>query len=172
MVINLTDKKNQKRNQKIIHLSKIRYERNLDNIGNTPLVELKSFYSKERNIKIYAKSEFLNPSGSIKDRVTKEILKNGIISNKLKAGMEIIDAVGINMGTSYCVMSNLIDCSVTIFVLKEIAKEYKNEYEKVINLYKANVIEVDSHEGKNGSYEKIKQIISENPQKYFKKIMH
>ena len=66
----------------------------LDLIGNTPLLSLK----KTTGCEIYAKAEFLNPGGSIKDRVAKNMLVQAEKDGKLKPGMTIIEPTSGNTG--------------------------------------------------------------------------
>ena len=69
-------------------------ENMLDLIGNTPLIS----FEKMMGYKIYAKAEFLNPGGSIKDRVAKNMLEEAEKSGKLKPGMTVIEPTSGNTG--------------------------------------------------------------------------
>lgn len=69
----------------------------MNSIGNTPLIYLPSL-SKETGCKIYAKAEMCNPSGSIKDRAAKYIIKNAEASGNLKEGDTIVEGTGGNTG--------------------------------------------------------------------------
>lgn len=66
-------------------------------IGKTPIIKLKNTIN---NHNLYAKCEWLNPTGSIKDRVAKYILENLIKNKKIKPQQAIIEASSGNMGTS------------------------------------------------------------------------
>jgi len=66
----------------------------LDAIGNVPLIQLKKLSSGN----VFAKAEFLNPGGSIKDRVAKHIIASAEEEHKLKEGMTIIEATSGNTG--------------------------------------------------------------------------
>lgn len=70
------------------------YENVLDLIGNTPLLDLR----KSTGSRIYAKAEFLNPGGSIKDRIALNMLNDAEASGKLKPGMTIIEPTSGNTG--------------------------------------------------------------------------
>ena len=63
----------------------MRYDSILDTIGNTPLVELKSF-SPRQGVQIFAKLEGFNPSGSIKDRIAKSMIEEAEANGKIKPG--------------------------------------------------------------------------------------
>ena len=66
----------------------------LDSIGNTPIIRLKKMSSGN----VFSKAEFLNPGGSIKDRVAKHIIESAEKEGKLKKGMVIIEATSGNTG--------------------------------------------------------------------------
>jgi len=70
------------------------YSSILGSIGNTPLIQIKSLSSGS----VYAKAEFLNPGGSIKDRVAKHILEAAKNKGILKEGMVIIESTSGNTG--------------------------------------------------------------------------
>lgn len=70
------------------------YENVIDLIGNTPLVSLKG----TTGMNIYAKAEFLNPGGSIKDRVAKNMLEKAEEQGVLKSGMTIVEPTSGNTG--------------------------------------------------------------------------
>jgi O-acetylserine dependent cystathionine beta-synthase len=88
------------------------YKNVQDLIGNTPVVELANFTLPE-GVRLFAKLEFYNPGGSIKDRLGKELIADAIKRGKLKEGGTIIEPTAGNtgiglalaaVGTSYKVM--------------------------------------------------------------------
>lgn len=78
----------------------------LELIGNTPLLELTNFEEKHGlNVKILAKLEFLNPSGSVKDRLALALIEEAEAKGLLKEGGTIIDATSGNTGISYAAIA-------------------------------------------------------------------
>jgi len=69
-------------------------------IGGTPLIDLSNILSLNENVKIYAKCEYMNPSGSIKDRIASFILQAAIDSGELKPGMTVVAATSGNTGSA------------------------------------------------------------------------
>ena len=134
-----------------------------DIVGNTALLELNHVYSEERGIKIFGKAEFLNPSGSVKDRAAKAMLQDGLNSGRLKAGMEILDATSGSTGISYCMMASSIGCKVTVCMPANVSLERK----RIIEAYGGKIIESNPLEGSEGAYDKALQLIRNNPGKYF-----
>ncbi len=71
----------------------------LDLVGNTPMVRLKNL-TKDIDAEVYVKLEYLNPSGSIKDRVAMRMIRDAERAGLLKEGMELIESTTGNMGTA------------------------------------------------------------------------
>lgn len=86
----------------------------LNLIGNTPLVELKSF-SKE-NVKIFAKLEMMNPSGSLKDRIAKYMIEEAEQTGKLTPNKTIIEASSGNTGIALSMVGSLKGYKTKIFM--------------------------------------------------------
>ena len=76
----------------------------LELIGNTPLVKLNNL-SSETSCNIYAKLEFYNPGGSVKDRVAQYIIKDAECKGLLKPGDTIVEATSGNMGVAFALLS-------------------------------------------------------------------
>lgn len=86
----------------------------LNLIGNTPLVELKSFSNSD--VKIFAKLEMMNPSGSLKDRIAKYMIEEAEKSGKLTPGKTIIEASSGNTGISLSMVGSLKGYKTKIFM--------------------------------------------------------
>lgn len=81
------------------------YKNTLDLIGNTPLIELSNLGNKTG--KIFAKAEFLNPGGSIKDRAAFQIIKDAYKTGKLIKGQSVVEMTSGNMGAGLAIVCNL-----------------------------------------------------------------
>src|SRR5436305_8666511 len=84
----------------------MRYGSILETIGNTPLVELKSF-SPRPGVEIYAKLEGANPSGSVKDRVALRMIQEAEANGKLKPGSILLEPTSGNTGISLAMISRI-----------------------------------------------------------------
>src|SRR5678809_361783 len=73
----------------------------LDMIGRTPLVRLHRFERETPGVELYAKAEWQNPGGSVKDRAAARMILDGEASGKLTAGKTILDATSGNTGIAY-----------------------------------------------------------------------
>src|SRR5947207_16010779 len=77
----------------------------LDMIGRTPLVRLHQFERGTPGVELYAKAEWQNPGGSVKDRAAARMILEGESSGKLTAGRTIIDATSGNTGIAYAMVA-------------------------------------------------------------------
>src|SRR6266571_3958073 len=75
-----------------------------DMIGRTPLVRLHQFERETPGVEIYAKAEWQNPGGSVKDRAAARMIADGEASGKLRPGLTIIDATSGNTGIAYAMV--------------------------------------------------------------------
>src|SRR5439155_16977880 len=76
----------------------------LDLIGRTPLVRLRKFERETPSVELYAKAEWRNPGGSVKDRAAARMVADGEASGKLRAGLTIVDATSGNTGIAYAMV--------------------------------------------------------------------
>src|SRR5262245_51339695 len=74
----------------------------LELIGRTPLVRLQRFESA--GVELYAKAEWQNPGGSVKDRAAARMIADGEASGKLRPGLTIVDATSGNTGIAYAMV--------------------------------------------------------------------
>ena len=119
-------------------------------IGNTPKIKIKYKYKgNERNT--YAKLEYYNYTGSIKDRIADYIIRNSYLDGTLKKGMPIIEATSGNTGISFAALGAFYGHDVYIFMPNWVSKERVN----LMKLYGAKVYLVTHAEG--GFRESIKR---------------
>ncbi|HCT30933.1 MAG TPA: cysteine synthase [Bacteroidales bacterium] len=111
-------------------------------IGNTPLLSIEFKYKGELR-KIYAKAEYLNMTGSIKDRMAFHIIKKAIIEGKLKPGMPIIEATSGNTGIAFAAIGRSLGHPVTIFMPDWMSSERIN----LIKSFGATINLVSKEEG-------------------------
>ena len=91
-------------------------------VGNTPLIELTSL-SRATGCRIYGKAEYLNPTGSVKDRAAKYLIQDALETGKLQPGGTLIEATGGNTGVALALFAQAAGLK-TIFTMPDyIAKE-------------------------------------------------
>jgi cysteine synthase B len=133
-------------------------------IGDTPLVRLKNITSHlSAGIEIYAKAEFLNPGGSVKDRAALAMILDGERRGKLLKGKTILDATSGNTGIAYAMIGAARGYPVTLCLPKNAGAERK----RILKLYGAEIIETDPMSGTDAAQEVARDLAAKHPDKYF-----
>src|SRR4051812_25406886 len=130
----------------------------LDLIGNTPLVELRPV----GDVRLFAKLEGQNPTGSIKDRIAKAMIEAAEDSGELAPGRELLEPTSGNTGISLALVAKLKGYRLTC-VMPENATE---ERRRLLRLYGAQIIESPGAEGSNGAVRLALELAEREP-KYF-----
>jgi cysteine synthase B len=115
-------------------------------VGSTPLVELTNLTPKA-SVRIYAKLEGLNPTGSIKDRIAVAMIEAAEESGELEPGRELLEPTSGNTGISLAMVAKLKGYPLTC-VMPENATE---ERRRLLRIYGAKIVESPAEEGSNGS---------------------
>ena len=135
------------------------YSNVLDLIGDTPLMSLK----ETTGLNIFAKAEFLNPGGSIKDRIAKNMLEVAEASGKLKKGMTIIEPTSGNTGIGLALCGIRKGYNVIIVMPENMSEERK----KIIKALGAELVLTEPTLSIGGSVDKATEIYNSDPEKYF-----
>ncbi len=138
----------------------------LDLIGDTPLVEIHKITEGivPSRVRIFAKLEGFNPGGSVKDRPALRMVQEGIRTGKLRSGKTILDSTSGNTGIALALIGRILGYPVELIVPANVSVERK----KIIYAYGAKVTYSDPLEGSDGAIRLCRQILDENPGKYFK----
>jgi cysteine synthase B len=134
----------------------------LDLVGNTPLLEI-NISPLPDGVRVYAKAEFVNPSGSVKDRAAKNMLLTAIKEGRLTKDKTILDATSGNTGIAYAMIGAALGYKVELCLPANASFERK----KILQAYGAGIIETDPLESSDGAYLAAKEIARKNPDKYF-----
>lgn len=127
----------------------------LDLIGNTPMLDLHKLTRK----KIYAKAEYLNPGGSIKDRVAKYMLEQAEARGVLKPGMTIMEPTSGNTGIGIALAGVQKGYRVVIVMPENMSEERK----KIISALGAELILTSAEESIGGSVREAEKQLAANP---------
>ena len=127
----------------------------LDCIGNTPMVSLE----KITGASIYAKAEFLNPGGSVKDRIAKFMLDEAERRGELHSGMRIVEPTSGNTGIGLALAGRLKGYQVTIVMPENMSEERK----KIIAAFGAELVLTPAEESVEGALKKVQEIKEGNP---------
>ena len=132
-------------------------------IGHTPLLELSNI-EKEFGLKakIYAKLEYFNPAGSVKDRVAKAMLDDAEKSGKLKAGSTIIEPTSGNTGIGLCSVAAARGYKVIIVMPETMSVERR----QIMKAYGAELVLTEGAKGMKGAIDKAEELSKEIPNSF------
>ena len=131
----------------------MRFSSILETIGNTPLVELKSF-SPRPGVQIFAKLEGANPSGSIKDRIAKKMIEEAEASGKIIPDTILLEPTSGNTGIALAMIARVKGYRFTAVMPDNVT----HERYQMLELYGANIIFSDGTQGSNGAVKLAKEL--------------
>ena len=135
----------------------------LSRIGNTPLVRLTRIERDCPGGEIYAKAEFFNPGGSVKDRPALNMIMEGEASGKLRPGKILLDATSGNTGIAYAMIGAIKGIRVRLAMPENVTPERK----RILAAYGAELVQTSGREGSDGAIRMAKKLYAENPELYF-----
>jgi cysteine synthase B len=138
------------------------YENVLQMIGNTPLIRI-NHLNPNNKVKILAKLEGYNPTGSIKDRIALKMIEQAEDEEVLTRGKIIIELTSGNTGIGLAMIGALKGYAVEIVLSKAVSEERV----KMIEAFGATVIRTPAEEGTDGAIKKAHELVEQYPQKYF-----
>lgn len=135
------------------------YSNVLDLIGDTPLMSLQ----ESTGYHIFAKAEFLNPGGSIKDRIAKNMLEVAEQQGKLKPGMTVIEPTSGNTGIGLALCGIRKGYPVIIVMPENMSDERK----KIIRALGAELVLTEPELSIGGAVDKANELVQQHPNQYF-----
>ncbi|MEW6374679.1 MAG: cysteine synthase family protein [Thermodesulfobacteriota bacterium] len=133
-------------------------------IGNTPLIQIRRMARHLKGVQLFAKAEWLNPSGSVKDRAALRIIEDGERSGLLTRDKIILDSTSGNTGIAYAMIGAIKGYKVEMVVPANVSEERK----KTLDAYGAKMIFTDPLLGSDGALLEAKRIYEADPHRYFK----
>jgi len=131
----------------------------LESIGNTPLIRLKKLSSGN----VYVKAEFLNPGGSIKDRVARYIIETAERCGELQSGMTIIEATSGNTGIGL----TLVGVRKGYQVLCVMPENMSEERKKIIQALGGEIMFTSAEDSLLGSLQAMQKLVESDPTRFF-----
>jgi S-sulfo-L-cysteine synthase (O-acetyl-L-serine-dependent) len=133
-------------------------------VGNTPLLPLRRL-SRDLSprVQIFAKAEWFNPGGSIKDRPALNIIQTALANGYLGNGKRLLDSTSGNMGISYATFGASLGIPVTLTVPASASSERIS----ILKALGAELILTDPLEGSDGAIIKARQLFGEQPDRYW-----
>jgi cysteine synthase B len=132
-------------------------------IGNTPLLSFKRVTKRVAPARIYAKAEWYNPGGSVKDRAALAMILDGERRGLLTRDKTLIDATSGNTGIAYAMIAAERGYKVALALPRNASPERK----QVLQAYGAELIFTDPTEGTDGAQRYVKKLVAQNPDKFF-----
>ncbi len=135
----------------------------LRTIGNTPLIPLPRIGAEFPNVRIFAKAEWFNPGGSVKDRPAYRMIRVAELSGELTRDKIILDATSGNTGIAYAMIGARRGYRVKLLMPANASPERK----KLLAAYGAELILTDPAEGSDGAWFATQRLYKERPELYF-----
>jgi len=135
----------------------------LELIGNTPLLRLSRIGSEFPNVEFFAKAEWFNPGGSVKDRPALSMIQEGLASGALRPGKTIIDATSGNTGIAYAMIGAALGYPVRLCLPDSASHERK----RILGALGAELVITSGDEGTDGAIRRVHEIVAAEPEKYF-----
>ncbi|MSQ82673.1 MAG: pyridoxal-phosphate dependent enzyme [Myxococcales bacterium] len=132
-------------------------------IGNTPLVPIDRWRDLHPGVQLYAKVEYFNPGGSLKDRPVLRMLSEAIADGRLTAGKTIIDSSSGNAGIAYALIGGALGYAVEIVIPDNASQERL----KRLRAHGAKITHTSAQDGYDEAIRTVRRIVAADPDKYF-----
>ena len=132
-------------------------------IGRTPLLRIRRLAPAKPHVELYAKAEFLNPGGSVKDRAALAILDDGERRGLLLEGKTILDATSGNTGIAYAMLAASRGYKLKLCVPENVTPERL----RILRAYGAEIELTDAMDGSDGAIRQARRIHEAEPDRYF-----
>jgi cysteine synthase B len=133
----------------------------LDRIGNTPLLRIDS--ACRGDVSVWAKAEFFNPGGSVKDRPALNMILDGEARGELVKGKTLIDSTSGNTGIAYAMICAARGYRVKLCLPANASPERK----QILRAFGAELVLTDAAEGSDGAFRVCQKLYQAEPEKYF-----
>ncbi len=135
----------------------------LELIGRTPLIRLRSAEKRAGgNVEIWAKCEFENPGGSVKDRAARQIVTDALKRGDLE-GKTLIDSTSGNTGVAYSLIGAALGIPVTLVMPANVSVARKN----ITRAFGTQLVFSSELEGSDGAIRLCREMVAENPERYY-----
>ncbi len=135
----------------------------LDLIGNTSLVRLARIRPSSKSVEIYAKAEWENPGGSVKDRPAMNIIREAEAAGAMGPDKILIDSTSGNTGIAYAMICAAKGYRVKLFMPQNVSHERK----RILKAFGAEIEYTDPMEGSDGAIRRVRAVAGENPELYY-----
>ncbi len=142
-------------------VTRMAYKGILATIGNTPMVELQHL-SPKPEVRIFAKLEGQNPTGSVKDRIALKMIERAEADGEISSSRTILEPTSGNTGISLAMIGRLKGYKVKVVMPENVSEERS----QLLYAYGAEIVFSDGEKGSNGSIEVAQEMAAQNPHDY------
>ncbi len=135
----------------------------LERIGNTPLLRIPNLARHLPDVEIYAKAEYFNPGGSVKDRPALRMVIEGERAGRLTSDKILVDSTSGNTGIAYAMIGAAKGYRVKLFLPANASPERK----RILKAFGAQIVLTDAGEGSDGAIRECRAEYERNPDIYF-----
>src|SRR5256886_12801409 len=132
-------------------------------VGNTPLLRVRVFEREFPNVEVYAKAEWFNPGGSVKDRAALSMIEDGERRGALTRNRTVIDSTSGNTGIAYALIGAAKGYRVKLVMPGNVSTERK----ALVTAYGAEILYSDAGEGSDGAIQMVREVVAGDPGAYF-----
>lgn len=132
-------------------------------VGQTPLVRLERIGKEAPSVEIYAKLEFANPGGSVKDRAALRMMKAALVDGRLSDEKILVDSTSGNTGVAYSLFGAALGVRVKLVMPSNVSKARKD----IARAFGTEIVFSDPMEGSDGAIQRARELVLEDPEKYF-----
>jgi cysteine synthase B len=135
----------------------------LDAVGDTPLVRLRRVARDVPDVEVWAKLEFANPGGSVKDRPALRMILDAMADGRLNPGKTLIDSTSGNTGVAYSMFGAALGVRVRLVMPSNVSKARKD----ITRSFGTEIVYSDPMEGSDGAMRRAREIVAAEPDAYF-----
>ena len=132
-------------------------------VGNTPLVRLRRIGAELPAIRIYAKCEFANPGGSVKDRAALRMIEAALADGRFGPGRTLVDSTSGNTGVAYAWICAALGIPCALVMPSNVSAARK----RIAQAFGAELVFSDPLEGSDGAIRKARELVAGNPDRWF-----
>jgi cysteine synthase B len=140
-----------------------RIESVVDAVGNTPLVRLRRVARETPDVEVWAKLEFANPGGSVKDRPALRMIVDALADGRLTRDKVLIDSTSGNTGVAYSMFGAAFGIRVRLVMPSNVSKARKD----IARSFGTEIVYSDPMEGSDGAIRLAREMVARSPDEYF-----
>jgi len=139
-----------------------RVESVVELIGRTPLIRLRNLEPRP-GVEIWAKAEFMNPGGSVKDRPALQMITDGVAAGRLTPAQTLIDSTSGNTGVAYSLVAAALGYHCVLVMPENVSAARK----QIIQAYGTEIVYSSGMEGSDGAIKLCQELVAAEPARWF-----